>query len=134
MTGAVQKAVIPPPSTKKSLWQKLWDQKYLMLMSIPMLLYVMLFNYYPLWGWRYAFQNLDISTIKKGADWIGLGNFEWLFKEKLFWLGFRNTLAMSVINLVFGTTASVAAVIWKKLNCLMALPGFPTPRWKNAMH
>ena len=111
MNGAVQKSVIPPPSTKKSIWKKLWDQKYLMLMSIPVLLYVMLFNYYPLWGWRYAFQNLDLTTIKKGADWIGLGNFEWLFNEKLFWLGFRNTLAMSIINLVFGTTASILLAI-----------------------
>ena len=82
-----------------------------MLMSIPVLLYVLLFNYYPLWGWRYAFQNLDLYTIKKGADWIGLDNFKWLFNEKLFWLGIRNTLAMSVINLVFGTLASILLAI-----------------------
>ena len=35
-----------------------------MLMSVPMLLYVLLFNYYPMWGWRYAFQNLDLNTLK----------------------------------------------------------------------
>ena len=107
MTGTV----INAKRKKKSIWKVLWDQKYLMLMSIPVLLYVLLFNYYPLWGWRYAFQNLDISTIKKGADWIGLGNFEWLFKEKLFWYGIRNTLAMSVINLVFGTLSSILLAI-----------------------
>ena len=111
MNGAVQKSVIPPPSTKKTIWHVLWDQKYLMLMSVPVLLYVLLFNYYPLWGWRYAFQNLDLTTIKKGASWIGLDNFKWLFSEKLFWLGFRNTLAMSIINLIFGTTASVLLAI-----------------------
>jgi putative aldouronate transport system permease protein len=82
-----------------------------MVMSIPVLLYVLLFNYYPLWGWRYAFQNLDLSTIKKGADWIGLDNFKWLFNEKYFWLGIRNTLAMSVINLIFGTLASILLAI-----------------------
>jgi putative aldouronate transport system permease protein len=82
-----------------------------MVMSIPVLLYVLLFNYYPLWGWRYAFQNLDLSTIKKGADWIGFDNFKWLFNEKYFWLGFRNTLAMSVINLIFGTLASILLAI-----------------------
>ena len=112
MTGTV-KNVKPALNTgkKKNFARVLWDQKYLMLMSVPVLLYVLLFNYYPLWGWRYAFQNLDLYTIKKGADWIGLGNFEWLFKEKLFWLGIRNTLAMSVINLIFGTTASILLAI-----------------------
>ncbi|MBE5802042.1 MAG: sugar ABC transporter permease [Clostridiales bacterium] len=111
MTGAATNIKPMQPAKKKSIWKTLWDQKWLMVMSIPVLLYVMLFNYYPLWGWRYAFQNLDISTIKKGADWIGFGNFKWLFNEKYFWLGFRNTLAMSVINLVFGTLASILLAI-----------------------
>ncbi len=112
MTGTV-KNVKPVLNTrkKKNFGRVLWDQKYLMLMSVPVLLYVLLFNYYPLWGWRYAFQNLDLYTIKKGADWIWFENFEWLFGEKLFWLGIRNTLAMSVINLAFGTLASILLAI-----------------------
>ena len=96
---------------KKKFTKVLWDQKWLMLMSIPVLLYVLLFNYYPMWGWRYAFQNLTTMNIKKGADWIGLGNFEWLFNRHDFLLSIRNTLAMSVINLVVGTTASILLAI-----------------------
>ena len=112
MTGTV-KNVKPVLKTrkKKNFGRVLWDQKYLILMSVPVLLYVLLFNYYPLWGWRYAFQNLDLYTIKKGADCIWFENFEWLFNEKLFWLGIRNTLAMSVIILVFGTLASILLAI-----------------------
>ena len=111
MTGAAPRDVSQMKVNRKSVWMRLIDQRYLMLMSIPMLLYVLLFNYYPLWGWRYAFQNLDLSTIKEGAPWIGLGNFDWLFKEELFWFGFRNTLAMSLINLVFGTASSILLAI-----------------------
>jgi len=112
MTGAVKRnQSVLTTRKKKNILHVLWGQRYLMLMSIPVLLYVLLFNYYPLWGWRYAFQNLDLYTIKKGADWIGLDNFKWLFNEKLFWLGIRNTLAMSVINLVFGTLASILLAI-----------------------
>ena len=111
MTGTVKSVKPMQSNRRKKLGRVLWDQRYLMLMSIPVLLYVLLFNYYPLWGWRYAFQNLDLYTIKKGADWIGLDNFKWLFGEKLFWLGIRNTLAMSVINLVFGTLASILLAI-----------------------
>ena len=82
-----------------------------MLMSIPVLLYVLLFNYYPMWGWRYAFQNLTVNNIKRGADWIGFDNFVWLFNRPDVLMSIRNTLAMSVINLVFGTTASILLAI-----------------------
>ncbi|MBQ7844928.1 MAG: sugar ABC transporter permease [Clostridia bacterium] len=99
------------PRKKKNLWHTLWEQKYLLLMSVPMLLYVLLFNYYPMWGWRYAFQNLDLNTIKKGADWIGFENFTWLFGREDFLMSIRNTLAMSLINLIFGTLSSILLAI-----------------------
>ena len=99
------------PKKKKKLWKTLWDQKYLLLMSVPMLLYVLLFNYYPMWGWRFAFQNLDLNTLKKGADWIGFENFVWLFGREDFLMSIRNTLAMSLINLVLGTTTSILLAI-----------------------
>ena len=96
---------------KRSIWKKLWDQKLLMLMSVPVLLYVLFFNYYPLWGWRYAFQNLDLNNFRKGADWIAMGNFEWLFSRKDFRNSISNTLAMSVINLILGTISSILLAI-----------------------
>lgn len=99
------------PKKKRNLLKTLWDQKYLMLMSVPMLLYVLLFNYYPMWGWRYAFQNLDLNNFKRGADWVGLENFAWLFSRNDFLMSIRNTLAMSVINLIFGTLSSILLAI-----------------------
>ena len=111
MNKAVVKNQTLLPKKRKKLWKVLWDQKYLMLMSVPMLLYVLLFNYYPMWGWRYAFQNLDLNTIKRGADWIGFENFAWLFGREDFLMSIRNTLAMSLINLVFGTLSSILLAI-----------------------
>ena len=99
------------PKKRKPLWKTLWDQKYLMLMSVPMLLYVLLFNYYPMWGWRYAFQNLDLNTMRRGAKWIGFENFAWLFGREDFLMSIRNTLAMSLINLVFGTLSSILLAV-----------------------
>ena len=96
---------------KRKLMKTIWEQKWLMLMSVPMLLYVLLFNYYPMWGWRYAFQNLDLNNFKQGADWVGLENFQWLFGRDDFLMSIRNTLAMSVINLVFGTLSSILLAI-----------------------
>ena len=99
------------PRKKKNVWKVLWGQRWLMLMSVPMLLYVLLFNYYPMWGWRYAFQNLDLNNFKRGADWVWFENFQWLFGREDFLMSIRNTLAMSVINLVFGTLSSIVLAI-----------------------
>jgi putative aldouronate transport system permease protein len=96
---------------KKKLTKILWDQKWLLLMSVPVLLYVLLFNYYPMWGWRYAFQNLTVNNIKRGADWVGFENFVWLFNRPDFLMSIRNTLAMSVINLVFGTVSAIILAV-----------------------
>ena len=96
---------------KRGFFKTLWGQKQLMLMSIPMLLYVLLFNYSPLWGWIGAFQNYKPNLGPFGSKWIGLGNFEWLFGRADFLLSIRNTLAMSLINLVFGTLAAILLAI-----------------------
>ncbi len=96
---------------KPGFFTKLGRQWQLVIMSVPMLLYVLLFNYAPLWGWMTAFQ--DYST-KKGfanSPWVGLDNFKWLFSNNDFLLSIRNTLAMSLINLVFGTVSAVLLAI-----------------------
>jgi putative aldouronate transport system permease protein len=95
----------------------LGSQWQLMLMSVPMLLYVLLFNYAPMWGWLEAFKDYSSkSALATGnAPWIGLGNFDFLFNDPLvktdFLLSIRNTLAMSVINLVFGTVSSILLAV-----------------------
>lgn len=95
----------------KSIWKRLWDQRYLLLMSVPMLLYVLLFNYAPLTGWLAAFQKFQPKQGIWGSKWIGLDNFKWLFGREDFLLSIRNTLAMSVINLILGTLSSVLLAI-----------------------
>ena len=92
---------------KKGFWNTLSKQWQLAVMSVPMLLYVFLFNYAPLWGWITAFQDYKPKQGIFGSKWVGLGNFTFLFGREDFLLSIRNTLAMSVINLVFGTCAAI---------------------------
>ena len=85
-----------------SIWKKLWLQRQLMLMSVPMLLYIFLFNYFPLWGWITAFMNYNPAKPLFDNPWVGMGNFVWLFSKPEFIRAIRNTFAMAAINLVFG--------------------------------
>ena len=85
-----------------SFWRKLWQQRQLALMSVPMLLYIFLFNYFPLWGWITAFMNYKPAVPLFENEWVGLKNFIWLFEKPEFIRAIRNTFAMAAINLVFG--------------------------------
>ena len=75
-------------------------QRELFFMIIPVMAYVIIFNYVPLWGWTMAFQNYRPGYAKQ--LWVGLDNFKFLFQEERFFRVLRNTIAMSTINLVLG--------------------------------
>ncbi len=94
-------------------FRTLGKQWQLAAMSVPMLLYVLLFNYVPMWGWINAFRDYtNKKNVARGiTPWIGLDNFRWLFNRPDFFQSIRNTLAMSVINLVLGTVSSILLAI-----------------------
>ena len=126
MTGIPQNANrIVNTGRKSKLAKVLGSQWQLMLMSIPMLLYVLLFNYAPLWGWINAFKDYSSKSAfgSGNAPWFGWGNFAQLFRDNAvivdgrmglwndFGLSLRNTLAMSVINLVFSTVSAIVLAV-----------------------
>ena len=111
MIGASPQKAPIQARKKKGFFITLWEQKQLMLMSVPMLLYVFLFNYFPMWGWIAAFEKYNPKLGPFKSKWVGLDNFKWLFNRVDFLESIRNTLAMSLINLVFGTLAAILLAI-----------------------
>ncbi|MFX3634405.1 MAG: ABC transporter permease [Candidatus Pristimantibacillus sp.] len=97
-------------------FKKLLQQKMLMLMSIPFLLWVFIFKYVPLWGWTISFQKFRPAKDLFDQEWIGWTNFKFLFQDETFAQVLRNTVVMSSINLVFGfLTAIVLAILLNEL-------------------
>jgi putative aldouronate transport system permease protein len=113
MTVLPRKAAAPQHKSRHGFFYNLGKQWQLALMSVPMLLYVLLFNYAPMWGWANAFLDYtNKKNIAKGiTPYIGWANFEWLFNRPDFFQSIRNTLAMSVINLVFGTVSAILLAV-----------------------
>ena len=99
------------PGRNRGFFATLGSQWQLMIMSVPMFLYVLFFNYYPMYFWITAFQDYKPKLGVAGSKFVGLKNFEWLFGRADFINSIRNTLAMSVINLVFGTVAAVLLAV-----------------------
>jgi putative aldouronate transport system permease protein len=89
------------------LRKKFRAQRTLIFMIVPCMIYTFIFSYFPLRGWIMAFQNFRPAKGYSGSEFVGLRQFEFLFKEKEFWLSLRNTLAMSSMNLVFGFLFSI---------------------------
>lgn len=98
-------------ANKKTKWQILSNQKMLILMSLPFVLYIILFRYIPLWGWTMAFQNYKPARSFFQQSWVGMKWFVELFQNKEFVLSLRNTICMSLISTALGyITAIVIAV------------------------
>ena len=111
MTDYVQGTARYASPKKKGFFKRLASQWQLALMSVPVFLYVLLFNYVPMWGWVTAFQNYIPKKGMWGSPWVGWDNFKWLFSRQDFIESIRNTLAMSVINLVFGTVSAILLAV-----------------------
>lgn len=86
----------------KRTLKRIWSAKTLYIMIIPFMIYTFIFSYYPLSGWIMAFQNYKPAKGYSGSPFVGFDQFKFLFKDIEFWRSVRNTLGMSIMNLVFG--------------------------------
>ena len=113
MTSMTQNEKTHIRQEKKGFFVRLASQWQLALMSVPIFLYVILFNYVPMWGWTNAFKDYgNRKLVARGiTPWNGLDNFKWLFSRPDFYQAIRNTLAMSIINLVFGTVSAIILAV-----------------------
>lgn len=93
---------------KKITWKKIKKQKFLIFMTLPFVIWVIIFKYLPLFGWLMAFQDYKPGKSILNQKWVGLKHFKVLFEEPLFYQSLQNTLAMSILGLVFGTVCSIA--------------------------
>jgi putative aldouronate transport system permease protein len=100
-------------------FNKLGKQKFLLAMSLPFVIWVILFNYLPLFGWVMAFQDYKPGSSFLDQTWVGFKQFQLLFQDPLFYEAMENTLAMSILGLVFGTLFAIGfAVLLGELRAL----------------
>jgi len=94
-------------SKEKTLFYKLGRQYQFVYMSLPIILYIILFTYVPLWGWTMAFQNFKLSRSFTAQEWVGLRWFRFLFNDRQFLQTIRNTICMSIINMSLGFISAI---------------------------
>ena len=96
---------VPPSTLGSSLRrtaQRLADQRWLQLMAIPGVIWMVIFCYIPIYGISIAFLNYNIAKPMFAASFAGLSHFIEFFHDENFYLVMRNTLGISLLKLVFG--------------------------------
>ena len=81
--------------------------KYKYLMIIPVLVYLALFAYKPMYGLVIAFKNYKPTRGIAKSAWVGFLWFETFFKDIYFWRLLRNTFTLSALSIVFGFPAPI---------------------------
>ncbi|KAB8289106.1 protein lplB [Bifidobacterium ramosum] len=83
-------------------WQGFFYQWQLQIMVLPGIIFMIIFNYIPIYGLVLAFKNYTVVDTIGDAPWIGLDNFKIILGDSYFWDSVVNTLGISVIKLVLG--------------------------------
>ncbi len=91
----------------KISWAEVKRQRTLIIISIIMVAYGILFYYWPLTGWLMAFQNYKPRLGLLHSQFVGFDKFKFLFSDQTFIRVIRNTFCMGALNLVTTTFMAI---------------------------
>lgn len=88
----------------------MWKQRYLLLMSVPFVIWLIVFKYIPLWGWTMAFQEVKPKSFALSffeREFVGFENFIKAFNDRLFAQTMFNTIGTSILGIALGTVSAI---------------------------
>lgn len=85
----------------RSRWRKAVMKNWqLYVLLSPVILYFLVFHYFPLYGLQIAFKDFIASKGILGSPWVGFKHFERFFDSYYFWRLIKNTIGIGVFTLV----------------------------------
>ncbi|MEU1854161.1 ABC transporter permease subunit [Streptomyces sp. NPDC019990] len=96
----------PAGKLKLSLRHRFRRDRVLVLMTLPAVLLLLVFNYLPILGNVVAFQDYDPYVSDNGiiailnSPFVGLENFQRIFEDSAFWRAVENTLVLFFVQLL----------------------------------
>ncbi|OAS21460.1 sugar ABC transporter permease [Paenibacillus oryzisoli] len=101
---------------KKGFFYELRKNKLLFLMIAPTLIFFFINSYVPMVGIYFAFTRFDFNGGLFGSPFVGLANFEFLWKSGVLWTLTRNTVAYNLAFIVFlNVTAIFCAILLSEM-------------------
>jgi putative aldouronate transport system permease protein len=86
---------------KHPLLMKILKYKYFYLLTIPALIYYIIFAYIPMYGSVLAFKDFNYAKGILHSPWVGMKHFDRVFDDAVFWKVFANTLLISFGRIIY---------------------------------
>jgi putative aldouronate transport system permease protein len=99
---ALKSTGLKKPSKIRLLVSKLWAQKDLQSMALPGVLWMVIFNFIPMYFIIIAFMRYNVAKGVLRSRWLGLANFHEFFTDDRFWLVIRDTFGLNLLRLIIG--------------------------------
>ena len=90
------------PVRKTPLGKKMLQNWELYIFVLPLVVYLILFRYFPMYGVQIAFKNFKLSKGILGSPWVGFKYFNQFFNSFYCEVVIRNTLSITLLSLVCG--------------------------------
>ena len=90
------------PTRARKVIRKVFENKALYLMMLPMFLYIAIFHYWPMYGVQIAFRDFNFARGVTGSEFVGMKWFNYFFNSPQFSVVVRNTLFLTFYNLFAG--------------------------------
>lgn len=84
----------------------------MLLLLLPGFLYFLIFHWIPLLGNIVAFIDYKPYLGFFGSQWVGLENFQKAFADQAFWYALRNTLVITLVQIVFFFPLPIALALF----------------------
>lgn len=104
-----------PSPRRRSIASKLKGSWQLYLLAAPALAFFLIFNYMPMYGAQIAFKNFIPSVGIWGSPWVGFDHFERFFDSFYIWRLIKNTLALSVYQMILFPLPIILALAFNEL-------------------
>lgn len=104
-----------PPSRRRRLRRGFAASWQLYLLAAPALIFFLIFNYVPMYGVQIAFKDFTANRGITGSPWVGFENFERFFGSFYFWRLLKNTLALSLYQLLLFPLPIILALALNEL-------------------
>lgn len=95
----------------RTLLRKSWRDRYIFILLLPGLLYFLLFKIIPVFGNVIAFQDYNPFKGMWASDWVGFSNFKRIFEDTEVLRILRNTLFISLMQIIFVFPAPILLAI-----------------------
>ena len=96
---------------KPSLWHVIAQNKTLLLMCVPAIVFFFVFSYMPMPGAYIAFTNFQYNKGIWASPFVGLQNFQFLFMSGQLGLLLRNTILYNLAFIVLGNVLQLTFAI-----------------------